>query len=864
MESAANGKSEVKAAIKQEPPSKPAVTIETSKRKLPSTITGEATETPSKRKLPSTITGETTELPIKGKPPSTISGTATETPKRKLPSSISGEGTETPSKRKLPSAVSGDAADETPPAKKKFNPYDYRNKLAAGPSAPGSKEIPEGAQNCLAGLSFVFTGELSSIGRDEATSLVKRYGGRVVGTPSSKTSYVVIGAEPGASKLKKVDDLNLKTVDEDGFLDLIRTLPAKAEFESPAKPKGKGKAATVTKAPARPAKADAAVAAANKNAHNGELWTTKYKPQKYDDVIGNKTLVLQLAKWLGKWEEYRANNFKRQGGDELSDRRAALLSGPPGIGKTTTAHLVAKLEGFDVLEFNASDTRSKKALDDVFRESIGSHAVTEYFGTAVASGAKGRSLADGGHGKRQLVIMDEVDGMSGGDRGGSAELIQLIKKSKVPIICICNDRASPKIKSLANHCADFRFRRPAANQVEARIRAIATVEGLELKPNVVAELVSSTSADIRQILNLLSTYRLSGTVMTFDQSKALAKTSEKNTAVSPFDATAKLFSPGSLNMSLNERIEMYFHDYGLMPLMVQESYVKSKPAIATHLHGNDSRRVALETLACMANAADSISLGDLVDRIQRGTQNWSLMPVHAVLSTVRPCFFTHGGLGGMVGFPSWLGKNSTQTKNGRQLKEVQSHMRLHISGSKSEVRLNYLPALASALTVPLATEGEDAIEDVIQFMDDYYLNKEDRDAVLELGIDKKMAKMAKDIPTSVKTAFTRIYNKSNHPTALLNMSFAKGKKGAGAAGDGVIPDSEDVVEAEEPVVEDDSGEKDDEDNLSDDAALGADKLIVKKAEKGKGTCRPSSASAASSSSSAAKGKAKASGSRKRS
>lgn len=48
---------------------------------------------------------------------------------------------------------------------------------AAGPKNPGGKEIPEGAPDCLAGLAFVFTGELETLGRDEATELAKRYGG---------------------------------------------------------------------------------------------------------------------------------------------------------------------------------------------------------------------------------------------------------------------------------------------------------------------------------------------------------------------------------------------------------------------------------------------------------------------------------------------------------------------------------------------------------------------------------------------------------------------------------------------------------------------------------------------------------------
>ena len=117
--------------------------------------------------------------------------------------------------------------------------------------------------------------------------------------------------------------------------------------------------------------------------------------------------------------------------------------------------------------------------------------------------------------------MDEVDGMSAGDRGGSTELLNIIKKAKVPIICICNDRQSPKIRTLANYCLDLKFRRATAVQVEKRIAMIAAKEGLKLQPNAIGELVQSTGADIRQILNLLSTYRLGSNELSFDDSKRM-------------------------------------------------------------------------------------------------------------------------------------------------------------------------------------------------------------------------------------------------------------------------------------------------------------------------------------------------------
>ena len=79
--------------------------------------------------------------------------------------------------------------------------------------------------------------------------------------------------------------------------------------------------------------------------------------------------------------------------------------------------------------------------------------------------------------EKSLLIMDEVDGMSSGDRGGIAAIINIIKKSKIPIICICNDRQSTKIRSLAGHCLDVKFHRPDKRMLVKRMAEIITKEG---------------------------------------------------------------------------------------------------------------------------------------------------------------------------------------------------------------------------------------------------------------------------------------------------------------------------------------------------------------------------------------------------
>ena len=66
--------------------------------------------------------------------------------------------------------------------------------------------------------------------------------------------------------------------------------------------------------------------------------------------------------------------------DDGSGHKAALLSGPPGVGKTTTATLVCEEAGFSFVELNASDTRSKKSLQTEVAEALGNHTLVDYFG----------------------------------------------------------------------------------------------------------------------------------------------------------------------------------------------------------------------------------------------------------------------------------------------------------------------------------------------------------------------------------------------------------------------------------------------------------------------------------------------------
>lgn len=284
----------------------------------------------------------------------------------------------------------------TPPPVDPNYKFDWKNAGASGNSGPppaaGSVEIPEGEENCLAGMTFVFTGVLNTISRDEGMELVKRYGGKTTGAPSGKTSYVVLGNDAGPSKLRKIQSLKIKTIDDEGLFALIRNMPANGGDGKAAEKNNERKAAEEKKvreaaeemdreerrkaAEAEKAERDAqklaaengktSILAAPRKAvvpSSSQLWTTKYAPTQMNHICGNKGQVEKIQTWLKGWQTAHKYNFQKRGADGLGGYRAIIIHGPPGIGKTTAAHLAAKLAGYDILERNASDVRSKKLVE---------------------------------------------------------------------------------------------------------------------------------------------------------------------------------------------------------------------------------------------------------------------------------------------------------------------------------------------------------------------------------------------------------------------------------------------------------------------------------------------------------------------
>lgn len=672
----------------------------------------------------------------------------------------------------------------------------------------GSKEIPQGKPGCLSGMTFVLTGELSSMDRADTTKLILYCGGRVTSAVSGKTTYLIVGDEAGASKVNKANSLGTEQMNEAEFYAFIRsfednkdnkdntnvqTTDELAPTSSKPNPLSDEKPEFKKPAPKREVEPRSSQPASAKAV--SELWVDKYKPQSLKEICGNNSNVKRLVEWLSDWEP------------RSQEERAVLISGKPGIGKTTSALLACKEAGYTPIELNASDSRSKRTMKDILEEFIDNRSISEFFKPVTKSKPRETKTA---------VILDEIDGMSGGDRGGVAEIIKYIKKTKIPIICICNDAKSTKVRSLANHCLKLAFTKPLLTSIKSRIDTIAKKEGLTLATNVIDKLHDMTGGDIRQMINLLSSWRLSKTHMSYDEGKSYSTSIKKNILLDPFTITTKFFRVSDYrSCSLADRMELYYHDFQLIPLFIQENYIRVRPNGITQI--GDMQRAELELLDQLSRAADAICEGDLVDRSISLAQNWGLMPVHAAFSCAIPSFYMHGNLTGMIMFPQWLGKNSSANKYGRLLKDMHVHMKPRISGNKNELRQSYLTTLVKNLSKPLLDMGQDGIADVIKIMDHYYLDKDDWDSVIELQTGSDRVKdLLQSIPTPVKSAFTRMYNKSNHPSIVYINPTSKRAK------DKAISTAQAALEIDDIIVaEDDTAEFEEEseaEDVSDDGS----------------------------------------------
>ncbi len=482
--------------------------------------------------------------------------------------------------------------------------------------------------------------------------------------------------------------------------------------------------------------------------------------------------------------------------------------------ETTTATLVAKEAGRDLREFNASDARSKKALQEQLGDLTGSQSL----GFQQDNKAPHKKTL-------RCIIMDEVDGMGAGDRSGMAELIQMIKKSKVPIICICNDRQSQKMKSLLPYCMDLRFKRPTKSVMANRAVRIAEMEGLNVERNAAEAIAESCGNDVRQVLNVLQMWAQKKGNLTYQNLKERESSINKDEIlrVSLFDAAKTIMEgrkglsgadPKSQVNSLFRRSDAFFVDYSFTGLLVQQNYPKVMQSQYALIKQADNPSAELTFLNRMHDASASMSDYAVVEHgIRNGDQNWSLLPTCAMMA-VKTGYHAGGKTGGnLPGYPeftAWMGKNSSKNKKQRILSELHHHMNFKISADSQQLRESYVPVFRERfLTYFQGSDRSEAANDAaIQLMDDYGLSRDD---VMEKLDEFKMGQSVSfaDLDSKQKAAFTRRWNQGSHRSQALvqeELGLSKPKKG----GKKRERDPQDLDAIDEDGVEEEESEEEDE------------------------------------------------------
>jgi len=206
-------------------------------------------------------------------------------------------------------------------------------------------------------------------------------------------------------------------------------------------------------------------------------WTEKYRPKKLSEIIGNPSAVKDLEDWARSWTK------------DIPEKRAAILIGSPGIGKTSSAVALANDMDWDIIEMNASDQRTKAAIEDVALRA-------SYFNSLGTSEEYKRDS----EGKKKLIILDEADNLFGNaDRGALPAINELIKTTKQPVVLIVNDfyALSKKSSTVKTDTIQITFRKPVARSIAASLKKIADSEGVAADNAVLTKIAENSNGDMR-------------------------------------------------------------------------------------------------------------------------------------------------------------------------------------------------------------------------------------------------------------------------------------------------------------------------------------------------------------------------------
>ncbi|MBE0516846.1 MAG: replication factor C large subunit [Methanophagales archaeon] len=235
-------------------------------------------------------------------------------------------------------------------------------------------------------------------------------------------------------------------------------------------------------------------------------WTEKYRPKKLRDVLGNEEAIEKLTEWSE--EVFKAKS-----------KKAALLVGPAGCGKTSAAYALASEREWEVIELNASDQRS----EGVIKRIVGPASTSTTFSQTT-----------------RLIILDEADNLHGKeDRGGTKAITEIVKRSTQPLILTANDKYKMG-KGLLRGCKTIEFKRLDERIISRALRKISRSEGIEIESKALHALIENAHGDLRSAINDLQALSMSDLKLEGISEGEIA-TGERDVEEDIFEVLKKIF-----------------------------------------------------------------------------------------------------------------------------------------------------------------------------------------------------------------------------------------------------------------------------------------------------------------------------------
>ena len=294
------------------------------------------------------------------------------------------------------------------------------------------------------------------------------------------------------------------------------------------------------------------------------MFSERFRPKQLAALIGNEDSRLALLKWLKNW---------------TLDSKAILLTGPPGVGKSTSVYSVAEELGYTVIEYNASDVRTKSRLTTSLGPSMQNSTI---FGE-----------------EKLLVFLDEIDGLSGrSDHAGTDFVLDYIQNAKVPVAMAANSQDDQKLKKIEQKSQVLRFTPVDEGLIFIYLESIAQRLEIDVPKEVLRQIAKNSRGDVRYALNLLQTLKGNG-ISSFQTDKQFFSDSQ---------ALDAIFSSDSLDQAL-QRMRSFDSSPFDKVRSIFDSVVSSKTI------SHEERAVAL----------DLISKADMLLQQINRNQNWRLL-----------------------------------------------------------------------------------------------------------------------------------------------------------------------------------------------------------------------------------------------